>query len=54
MVDVKLMKKFSRIISLEEIKKNTQLKNMIIVRKGNRLSITPVTKKEWEAVIKTL
>ena len=51
MVDVKLVKKFSTLITLEEIKKNPKLKTMLINRKGNRLSITPVTAGEW-AVLK--
>jgi len=52
MVDVKLVKKFPRLISLDEIKKNPKLKNMLINRKGNRLSITPVTPEEWKAIEK--
>jgi predicted RNA-binding protein with PUA-like domain len=52
MVDVKLVKKFPRLLSLEEIKANPKLQSMVILRKGNRLSITPVTKQEWEAVLK--
>jgi predicted RNA-binding protein with PUA-like domain len=51
MVDVKLVKKFPRLITLEEIKKHSQLKQMLITRKGCRLSITPVTKQEWEVLV---
>jgi len=50
MVDVKLIKKFPRLISLDEIKKHPKLKNMLITRKGNRLSITPVTSDEWKVI----
>ncbi len=52
MVDVKLIEKFPRLITLDEIKHNPKLKNMLINRKGNRLSITPVTSEEWKAIIK--
>ena len=52
MVDVKFVEKFPQLISLQQIKKNPKLKNMIILRRGNRLSITPVTEKEWKAVLK--
>lgn len=52
MVDVKFTKKFPKIISLEELKKIPTLKNMLILRKGNRLSITPVTKEEWQIILK--
>ena len=51
MVDVRLKKKFKRIISLQEIKKHPTLSKMRITRKGNRLSITPVTETEWQAVL---
>ncbi len=51
MVDVKLVKKFSRFITLEEIKANPKLKNMLILRRGNRLSITSVTAQEWKAIL---
>ncbi len=51
MVDVKLVKKFQRFIPLDEIKNQPKLKNMLITRKGNRLSITPITKEEWKAIL---
>lgn len=52
MVDVKFIKKFDRIITLDEIKNNPVLENMMVARKGNRLSITPVTEKEWKTILK--
>lgn len=52
MVDVTLVKKFPHFITLDEIKRNPALKKMLILRKGNRLSITPITKEEWMAVSK--
>lgn len=51
-VDVKLVKKFKRVIPLTELKKNPLLENMRVLRKGNRLSITPVTTEEWKVVKK--
>lgn len=52
MVDVKLQKKLKRIITLEELKAHAhgKLKNMIVLKKGNRLSITPVAKTEWDFI----
>ena len=50
-VDVKLVQKFSSLISLSELKKLSDLKDMIILRKGNRLSVTPVSPKEWKAIL---
>ena len=52
MVDVKFKKQFSRIVSLEELKNQISLKNMKILQKGNRLSITPVTQTEFEYITK--
>jgi len=52
MVDVKLVEKFPRFITLDEIKHHPKLQNMLINRKGNRLSITPVTAEEWKIICK--
>lgn len=52
MVDVKFEEKFSEMITLEELRQNPKLKEMLILRRGNRLSITPVTEAEWKAIIK--
>ena len=49
-VDVKLEKKFKKMIPLEQLKQYPELENMLILRKGNRLSITPITQKEWDFV----
>lgn len=50
MVDVKLVKKFPRLITLDEIKHHPKLQEMLVCRKGSRLSITPVTKSEWQVI----
>jgi len=52
MVDVKFVEKFPQLIPLEELKQHPKLKEMMINRKGNRLSITPVTADEWKIIIK--
>jgi predicted RNA-binding protein with PUA-like domain len=52
MVDVKFVKRFPRTITLAELKENPSLEGMMILRKGNRLSITPVLKKEWDRILK--
>ena len=51
MFDVKLEKKFDDIISLAELRQEPALEDMLLLRKGNRLSITPVTKNNWEYII---
>jgi predicted RNA-binding protein with PUA-like domain len=51
-VDVKLVKK-TRLIGLPELRATRGLEDMVTLRRGNRLSITPVTAREW-AIIETL
>jgi len=50
-VDVRALKK-TRLISLEEMKKQKPLAKMVTLRPGNRLSITPVTEAEWKHIQK--
>ena len=50
MVDVQYVKKFKDVISLDELKRHANLKDMAVLRKGNRLSITPVAKEEFEFI----
>ena len=51
-VDVQLVRKFDRVISLEELRAHAsgKLKDMAVLKRGNRLSITPVTKSEWQFI----
>jgi predicted RNA-binding protein with PUA-like domain len=48
-VDVKLVKK-TRLLSLAELRATPDLASMIVLKRGNRLSITPVTDAEWRRV----
>jgi predicted RNA-binding protein with PUA-like domain len=47
-VEVKFDKKFKQLIPLDEIRKTKGLENMLLLRKGQRLSIQPVTKAEYD------
>jgi len=51
MVDVRLVRKLKRTISLEELKQRPELAEMPLVRRGNRLSVMPVRAQEWEAIL---
>ena len=53
LVDVKLVKK-TRLLSLEEMRGARALEGMVTLRRGNRLSITPVTAAQWKSVLKLL
>lgn len=50
-VDVKFMRKLKRTISLSELREQPSLMNMPLVRKGNRLSVLPVTGQEWSCIL---
>ena len=49
--DVKTKKRLKKAVSLEEIKSNPKLSNMALV-KQSRLSVMPLTKIEWDTIIK--
>ncbi|MHC9511735.1 EVE domain-containing protein [Kangiella sp. M94] len=51
MVDVKHVRDLKREIPLDELKQYPELADMKLVQKGNRLSIMPVTKDEWDFVL---
>ena len=49
-VDVRLVKK-TRLIGLPELRSHRELESMIILKRGNRLSITPVQPQEWDFIM---
>lgn len=51
-VDVKLVKKFDQVMSLQTLKQQTALHNMRLLQRGNRLSVMPVTSEEWGIILK--
>ena len=52
-VDVKLVRK-TRLLPLAEMRAAPSLASMLVLKRGNRLSITPVTPAEWRAVLARL
>lgn len=50
MVDVKAVRAFPRLISLAELRAARALQGMVLLQKGSRLSVQPVTPKEWETI----
>lgn len=52
MVDVKFDKKFKTFVSIDEMRGNSKLKNMKLLQRGNRLSVMPVTKIEFDEIVK--
>jgi len=53
LVDVKLVEK-TRLMPLEEMRSYRELSKMLTLRRGNRLSITPVTDAEWRFIVARL
>ena len=51
MVDVKFVRKFKRTISLQELKQCEALNDLALVRRGNRLSIMPVSQQQWDFIL---
>jgi predicted RNA-binding protein with PUA-like domain len=52
LVDLEFVRKLDRNITLRELKEQPGLDGMILLRKGNRLSITPVSKEHWQRILK--
>ena len=51
-VDVSFVRKFAQPVTLETLKRHhDQLSQMLILRRGNRLSVTPVSEDEWNFVL---
>ena len=53
MVDVRLQRRLARVISLEELRRHAarELKDMILLRPGNRLSVMPVEEAHWRFIL---
>ncbi|MGB8636010.1 MAG: EVE domain-containing protein [Rhodanobacteraceae bacterium] len=51
LVDFKFRRKLKRTISLDELKSCPELGDMALTRKGNRLSVMPVSESEWEFIL---
>jgi predicted RNA-binding protein with PUA-like domain len=50
LVDVQVTKKIP-IISLAQLRERPELADMLVLKRGNRLSITPVEAKHWKAIV---
>lgn len=50
-VDVKFVKEFIRTITLKELKEHPDLKDLTLVRRGNRLSVMPISPEQWKIIL---
>ena len=53
LVDVQALRK-TRLLALTELRANPELADLVVLRKGNRLSITPVEPAHWRVIEKML
>lgn len=51
LVDVRFVRACKRVITLDEIKALRGLGDFALVRRGNRLSVLPVTDRQWQAIL---
>jgi predicted RNA-binding protein with PUA-like domain len=51
MVEVKFVKKFDQVISLEQLKREEALKDMLVLKRGMRLSVQPVTVEHYNRIV---
>ncbi len=51
-VNVKFVKTFPNLLSMEEMRTIPGLESMVVLRKGSRLSVQPVTAKEYQIIVK--
>ena len=52
MVDIQLIKKFDRLLSLPELKQLPELADMVLLQKGSRLSVQPVREQEFQVILR--
>jgi len=51
-VDVRFQRRLRRAITLVELKKQKVLAGMALLRRGNRLSVVPVSDREWDCILR--
>jgi predicted RNA-binding protein with PUA-like domain len=51
MVDIKYVEKFSLPLPLDQLRKESKLKGMVLLQKGSRLSVQPVSPLEWAHIL---
>jgi predicted RNA-binding protein with PUA-like domain len=52
LVDVKAVKRFKEVVTLESLRTMKGLENMTLLKKGSRLSVQPVSESEWKIINK--
>ncbi|TVQ78017.1 MAG: EVE domain-containing protein [Bradymonadales bacterium] len=50
--EVEFVRKLKRLVSIQEMREIPACRDMLTLQKGSRLSITPLKKGEWDAILK--
>jgi len=50
LVDMEPVTKFDEMVTLDQLKDNSALEDMLVIRRGQRLSVQPVEKKNFDEV----
>jgi predicted RNA-binding protein with PUA-like domain len=50
-IDVRFQRKLGRAITLAELREHPQLANVPLLQRGNRLSVMPISKLEWDFIL---
>jgi predicted RNA-binding protein with PUA-like domain len=51
-VDFKYEKTLKKVVTLEQIKQESKLRGISVAKKGNRLSVMPITRQQYEHIVK--
>ncbi|HET6546387.1 MAG TPA: EVE domain-containing protein [Rhodanobacteraceae bacterium] len=51
LVDVRFRRKLARTITLAELKQHDELEGLALLRRGNRLSVLPVSPAQWKFIL---
>ncbi len=51
-VDLGFVEKFEKVISLDQLRKIKGLEKMLLLQRGQRLSVMPVTEQEWKIILR--
>ncbi len=50
-LDLQFVEKFPQLLTLDKLKQSTKLEQLALLKKGNRLSVMPVSADEWHHIL---
>jgi predicted RNA-binding protein with PUA-like domain len=52
MTDIKFVRRLRRVVTLHELQGRPELDGLLLIRKGNRLSVTPLDKSHYDFIVR--